>query len=184
MINSALKLLAALLSVLLLFIFPLSDSLKHQEDLTYLSVTRSVSVFADSVRDRGYVSPTMYNEFVNQLAMTGNEYEVRMEHYEKRYEPIYKDPVKHDSFQNDFLLRYQVTVHEDMMITLFPKDYSVQSDDARRRYQMQAGDYFSVDIRRMDQSIAVLMQHWLLGISAGRQEEVITAGGMVRNEAN
>ena len=49
---------------------------------------------------------------------------------------------------------------------------------------MQAGDYFSVDIRRMDQSIAVLMQHWLLGISAGRQEEVITAGGMVRNEAN
>lgn len=183
MINSALKILAALLSVLLLFIFPLFDSLQHQEDITYLSVSRSASVFADSVRDRGYVSPTMYNEFVNQLAITGKVYEVRMEHFEKRYEPIYKDPVQHASFQNDFLLRYQVTVHEDMMNTLFPKNYSVQSDDARRRYQLQAGDYFSVDIRRMDQSRAVLMQNWLLGTSAGRQEEVITAGGMVRNEA-
>lgn len=184
MINSALKLLAALLSVLLLFIFPLSDFLQRQEDMNYLSVTRSASVFTDSIRDRGYVTPTMYNEFLAQLAKTGEAYEVRMEHYEKRYEPIYLDPLLHQTFQEDFMIRYLATAHEDIMKVMFPSNLIAAPDDQQRRYNMQSGDFFSVDIQRISASKASILQQWLLGTAPGRSNEVITAGGMVRNEAH
>lgn len=184
MINAALKLLAALLSVLLLFIFPLSNSLQHQEDLNYLSVYRSASIFADSIRDRGYITPVMYNEFIEQLAITGASYEVRLEHHEKRYEPIYEDPLVHQSFQNDFMIRYQATAHEDILGVLFPNGINVSSDESQRRFNMSTGDFFSVDIHRVSSSKSSILQQWLLGSASGVNNEVITTGGMVRNEAH
>lgn len=184
MLNSVLKLLAALLGVLLLFIYPLSDFLQRQEDMNYLSVTRSASAFTDSIRDRGYVTPNMYNEFLEQLAKTGESYEVRMEHYEKRYEPIYLDPLLHQTFQEDFMIRYLATAHEDIMNVLFPSNLIAAPDDSQRRYLMRSGDYFSIDIHRVSQAKASILQQWLSGTAAGTSNEVITSGGMVRNEAH
>jgi len=61
------------------------------DDVYEIVVLNAVTQFVDSVSDKGYITPTMYNQFTSQLALTGNTYDIQMEHLHKRYDPIYND---------------------------------------------------------------------------------------------
>ena len=64
---------------------PAGEMARRQDDLSRLVVYQSVTKFVDSVRTKGYITPIMYNDFLQELATTGNIYNVEMEHHHKKY---------------------------------------------------------------------------------------------------
>jgi len=181
MINAVLKWLSALLCVLLLYMYPLTDSLQRQADIEIWTVTRSVHTFADAVRHKGYVSPQMVEDFQMELAATRTMYSFEMEHYQQRYEPIYEDPVRHETFANEYMIRHMVTSHEDIIEDLFPTNLSASDNLTERRYSMKPGDYFYVQVQRLQTSGHSILMSWMTG-AEHVQQLPIAGGGMVRNE--
>ena len=82
------RVVAFLLSVLLFFIFPIYVTYEKKDDLSHAMASKITHLFVDNVRNKGYVSPKMFDEFNKLLTMTGNQYDIEMEHYKKRYDPV------------------------------------------------------------------------------------------------
>jgi len=144
-------------------------------------VYKSVTNFVDTARDIGYVTPQMYNDLSNELAMTGNSYDIEMEHRQKRYDPVYLDPMDPNTFQDDVLLNYEYHGRGDMLAILFPEN-TKSVDDKSRRYNMNMGDYFGVTVMNINRTAATVMMDALTGGMTADHNIVVPYGGLVRNE--
>lgn len=82
------RVFSILISVLILFILPLYITFEKIDDISYSLALKITSNFVDNVTAKGYVSKEMYNDFVTKLSVTGNVYDVKMEHLSRKYEPI------------------------------------------------------------------------------------------------
>lgn len=82
------KIFIVMLSVLLLFMFPIITSYERQDDISYAYASKAVHMFTDNVRNKGYISPKMYTDFLNILSATGNSYDIKMTRERKTYYPI------------------------------------------------------------------------------------------------
>lgn len=71
MVNALSKITAALLAVLLLFLFPALQAAQRQEDIRYLAAYRTLVQFTDAVRNKGIVTPKMYEDFIREIEITG-----------------------------------------------------------------------------------------------------------------
>ena len=169
-----------ILAVVLLYLYPASEALERQDDLAYLMVYKSVTSFVDAVRDKGYVSPVMYNDFFNQLAATGNTFDIQLEHDQKRYTPVYTDPADASTFQNRITTDYDGYYTPQIMGVLFP-DKTDPIDSPSRVYKMEVGDFFNVTVKNTNTTGATVLRNFLTN---GDQETkiAVTYGGMIRNE--
>ena len=64
------KIIALVIAVLLLYIFPVENMLTRQDDVTRVFVLNETTRFVDSVRNLGYITPVMYMQFTNALSAT------------------------------------------------------------------------------------------------------------------
>lgn len=180
--NAISKVAAALLAVLLLYIYPAVDSFERQDDIAYLLANQSVVNFVDSVRNKGYMTPMMYNEFVQSLEQTGNLFEIRMEHGHKLYHPVYADAANPSTFQSSYKVSYDGYYQEHILSVLFPQN-ELPPDDPERRYRLAAGDYFSVTVSNTNRTSAAMMRDALNLSNTGEHTSMyIPYGGMVLNE--
>nr|WP_246772924.1 hypothetical protein [Paenibacillus polymyxa] len=69
MVQTISKLLGALLAVLLLYIVPAAQGAERQDDISGLNTYHSTVRFVDMVRTKGYITPTMYNDFMRDLEL-------------------------------------------------------------------------------------------------------------------
>jgi len=179
MANSVSKWFAAFLALLLLYLVPAGEMARRQDDLSRLVVYQSVTKFVDSVRTKGYVTPTMYNDFQQELAATGNIYNVEMEHQHKKYHPEYNDS---GIFLNRYSIVYDAYYQEDIMNYLFPYS-TVGKEDDSRRYRLTTGDLFQVSVRSLNRTPGMLIFDALTGSdSVGKAAIAFPYGGLVLNE--
>ncbi len=92
--NSFSKVFAVLIAVLLLYLYPISAAFDQQDDISELVVLKATTTFVDAVRDKGFVSPTMYTDFMETIAATGNTFDVQMEHGSKKVRAGLRRPDK------------------------------------------------------------------------------------------
>lgn len=83
------RVFSILISVLILFILPLYITFEKIDDISYSLALKITSNFVDNVTAKGYLTEEMYNDFVTELSVTGNVYDVKMEHVAKKYNPVY-----------------------------------------------------------------------------------------------
>ena len=69
--------------VLLMVFFPLYNFFERQDDMSYNLVLKATSNFADEVMNNGYIDQRGYNNFVTNLANTGNVYDIEVEAHRK-----------------------------------------------------------------------------------------------------
>lgn len=81
------KIIAAIVGVMILFIIPVYIAYEKVDDVSYSLALKLTQNFVDNVRDKGYISPEMYSDFVSGLYATNNTYDVNIEHIKKRYDP-------------------------------------------------------------------------------------------------
>ena len=77
--DSAMTVVAILLAAILMFVFPLMMTADNNEDVTNLKVEQLTTDFTDTMRVTGKLTQEDYDNFVVNLAATGNAYDVQIE---------------------------------------------------------------------------------------------------------
>ncbi|MGG1639070.1 hypothetical protein [Paenibacillus sp. NRS-1760] len=178
--NTLIKLFAVLISLLLLYLYPLSAAFNQQDDISELVALRATTSFVDAVRDKGGITPVMYNDFMTALAATGNSFVVEMEHGSKTYVPVYDDPTRPESFRGTYEIHYDAYYNAQILPVLFP-DNTQAKDTPDRRYRMREGDSFSVTVRNTNRTAGTLIFDMLNNTISPNEKIVIPYGGMVRH---
>ncbi|WP_178019376.1 hypothetical protein [uncultured Paenibacillus sp.] len=178
MVNALSKITAALLAVLLLFLFPALQAAQRQEDIRYLAAYRALVQFADAVRNKGVVTPTMYEDFIRELETTGGGYEVELEHRHKVYHPEYGDPADPATFLNGFSVVYDAFYTSDILQAMFPTGPGQEGES----YKLQEGDFFAVSVLDRSRSPYDILSEFLYHGAGKANPSQLTYGGMVLNE--
>ena len=100
--------ITALILVILIIIFPLYNVFERQDDMSYNIVLKATSEFADEVLQNGYLTEEMYSNFVSELAMTGNLYDIQLEAHRK---VITKDP---DGNNDEYIEQSFIDYNDDI----------------------------------------------------------------------
>lgn len=179
--NSLLKIFAVLLAILLLNLYPIAAAFEQQDDVSELIVLRATAAFVDAVRDKGGITPAMYNDFTASLAATGNTFDIQMEHESKKYVPVYEDPARPETFQGAYELQMDAFYNAQILPVLFP-EHEARLDASSRRYRMHVGDRFTVTVRNTNRTAGTLFFDFLNHTSSPVEKMMIPYGGMVRNE--
>lgn len=175
--DSLSKIVAIIIAVFLLFIYPISNMFERQDDITRIFVLAETSKLVDSVRNLGYITPNMYMEFRNNLAATNNIYDIQMEHRSKRYDPVYDDPTIPSTFKDTFNINYVTYFTDDIMLGLFPDPPNIAG-----LYTFSKGDYFMVKVRNKNKTIATRIHEMLYATFLSTEKIVIKYGGMIKDE--
>ena len=77
--DSTTTIIAIFLAAVLMFVFPLMAMSDRSDDVSQLSVQTLTTEFVDNVRTTGKLTEANYSKFVEQLAATGNSYDVELE---------------------------------------------------------------------------------------------------------
>ncbi|MFC0213875.1 hypothetical protein ACFFK0_15700 [Paenibacillus chartarius] len=179
--DSISKVFAILIAILLLYVFPISSAFDQQDDVSELVALRATTTFVDAVRDKGYISPTMYNDFLQAIHATGNTFDVRMEHGQKRYVPVYADPTRPETFQGKYAVHYDMFYNAQILPVLFPNS-AAGKDDPARRYKLHVGDTFYVVVKNTNRTNGTILHDFLNNASSPNEKIFIPYGGVVRNE--
>lgn len=127
--SSLQKIIAAIVGVLILFIIPVYIAFEKVDDISYSLAVKLTQNFVDNVRNKGYISPEMYSDFVAGLFSTNNVYDVTIEHVKKRQDPaiyIYSPLV--DETTGDYERDLEGKLIKDEVLHVLDYDKYIQSD--------------------------------------------------------
>ncbi|WP_334071245.1 hypothetical protein [Paenibacillus sp. A14] len=182
MSNPLSKIAAALLALILLFLYPAVEFAQREADFEMLSAYNSLVQFTDAVRNKGYFSPEMYRGFSRDLEMGGNVYDIEIEHRRKKYHPEYGDPADPATFQGRYSVVYDSYYTDRILEVLFPANAS-GTEAEERLYKLAAGDFVQVTLKPKTRPTSHALADLVYG--PGNRSEAgkrITYGGMVLNE--
>lgn len=176
--NPISKVVVIFLACLLLFIYPTLNMFQSQDNTTKMVVLVETETFVDSIRNIGYISPEMYKAYMHELSLTGNIYDVKIEHKHRNYDPVYDDPTNAATFKNDFNVNYVSYFNDEILGTLFP------SSGTGTKYFMSKGDYIVLKVTNRNDTIATKIQSMLVGRSIKANTIFVLYGGMIKSEVN
>lgn len=171
-----------IVGALLLFIDPTLKSFETEDQITYNLAYKSVTNFVNSARNKGYITPTMYDEFQRELTATGNMFDIELLHQSKKVIPVYDDPTDPDTFNGDFDVHYDNFYTQQIMAVLFPET-PMDPTDPNRFYYLTVGDYFQVVVKNINYTKATVLKGILNNVALDNPTRIyIPVGGMVHNE--
>lgn len=184
MVNALSKLTAALLAMVLVYLYPMLQSAERQEDIQYLRAYNELVQFTDGLRNKGYITPTMYEEFARIIEGTGEMYDIEFEHRHKKYHPEYDDPANASTFRQDFIVVYDSFYTSDILKILYPSSKGLPIvETSTRKYTFEIGDFISITLIKKTRTPYQMISEWIYGAgSQNRGTTAITYGGMVLNE--
>ena len=182
MINGISNLIAAVLTVLMLYVYPAMEAATKHDDFSRLLVHNTVMRFVDAVRTKGYICPQMYTQFEEELCRTGNHYDVHMEHLHQKYVPDYTDPIDPTTFSGKYETAMDAYYQAQILPVLFPKNSHAVTNPSRR-YILTTGDYFTVHVINTNYTTAAVFRE-SLNFHLGKGSPTVYAiyGGMIINE--
>ncbi|MEG1009003.1 MAG: hypothetical protein RSF67_04170, partial [Clostridia bacterium] len=82
------RVFAVLISVIIFFLLPMYITFEKKDDISYALALKITTEFVENVRNNGFISRKMYDDFVYNLSMTANTYDIYLEHKTKKYNPV------------------------------------------------------------------------------------------------
>ncbi|MDO5556800.1 MAG: hypothetical protein Q4G05_00945 [Clostridia bacterium] len=77
--ESFITVMAIALAAVLMFVFPMMTIADRNDDISQLSIQTATTEFVNDIRTTGTLSEDKYDQFIQNIASTGNTYEVEME---------------------------------------------------------------------------------------------------------
>ncbi|WP_105617911.1 hypothetical protein [Vallitalea okinawensis] len=169
------KIIAWIIACFLMFIFPLMNMFESQDEIARIYILSKTTEFADSTRNLGYITRTMYENYVNAISATNNLYTVELQHYHKKINPVYEEPSIKSSFKNTFQVNYDAYFTKEILDELY--DHS-----SGYKYTFREGDYFVIKVKNINKTTGTRIQELMIGAELPTEKVVITYGGMIKNE--
>ena len=91
------RVVSIIIAVAIFFILPVYIAYEKRDDISYALALKITTDFVENVNSRGYISADMYNDFISELSVTQNTYDIYLEHTAKKYNPViysYTDDLK------------------------------------------------------------------------------------------
>ncbi len=82
------RVFSIMIAVIVFFLLPVYVAFEKKDDTAYAFALRITSELVENVRNNGYISKKMYDDYVTKLAVTGNVYEIKLEHKAYKYNPV------------------------------------------------------------------------------------------------
>jgi hypothetical protein len=82
------RVFSIMIAVIVFFLLPMYVAFEKKDDIAYALAVRITSELTENVKNNGYLSKKMYDDYVAKLAVTGNTYEIKMEHKAYKYNPV------------------------------------------------------------------------------------------------
>lgn len=76
-------LIATIVFVIIIVIFPIYNVATRQDSMANNVVVKATTSFVDEVRNKGYIKTDDYQDYINQINLTGNFYDVEIEVHRK-----------------------------------------------------------------------------------------------------
>lgn len=86
--ENLIRVFSVLISVIIFFLLPIYITFEKKDDISYALALKITTEFVENVRNNGYVSKEMYENYVSRLSVTDNVYDIFLEHKEKKYIPV------------------------------------------------------------------------------------------------
>lgn len=178
------KIVAILIAVVLLFLCPIQYVAQKQDILMQQYVTTETSYFIDSVRNLGYITKQMYEEYMQRIELGNNLYEVELTHYHALYYKEGGEEVGNDyeaisgyiREEEDTYRRYMCYYTPDILEELY-------NEEKGYIYKMNQDDYLTIRVKLKNKTLGKQMQELLLGVDYTDGNYVTVYGGLIRDEA-
>lgn len=171
-----------LVFVILIVIFPLYNYFERQDDMSYNIVLKSTTNFVDSVINYGYIDQEMYDKFIQEIAVTGNLYDIQVEAHKKVYT---KDP--HNPASDTFIEQYLVDYNSDIFDenTGVTRSSNIRIDNKvlkNKAYYLNVGDQIYVKVKNSSTTMAGAIFNVIVPTSDSKRISV-NYGGIIKNNA-
>ncbi len=157
------KVVAVVLLVVALYIFPTMLSFETQDELTRTVVYSETVKFIETVKNKGYISESNFTTFQNALNSTGNNYDINFAHHKRLLDSEIEGNVYYQNYANS-----------DVMNEL--NDEGI--------YKMNRGDYIEIELVNTNKTMATKMQEYVYNTALRKEKIYVKYGGAITNEIN
>lgn len=169
-------LLASILTVIIIVLFPIYNVATRQDSIAKNMVVKATTNFVDEARNKGYIEANDYQNYLTEISKTGNSYEVELE----VYKPILVEVGETDTYEEKYTIDYTTDIISKMgtvELDTASVDESVVRSDV---YYLNDGYKFYVRVKNTNITQAQLLLDRLL---RGKVSEriVVNYGGVVYN---
>ena len=168
MSDAAITVVAILLAVILMFVFPLMTMADKKDDITTMTVQKMTTEFTNKIRNTGVITRDNYDNFKYSLGSTGEAYEVNIT-VQKIDENYAKKASKNNGTiigDNVYLTEYNTQV--------------MQSLDNALNYTLNEGDIVTVEVKNSSKTIAVQLKNIWYRVTGNETGNIAaTSSGMV-----
>jgi hypothetical protein len=171
-LNSFSKIIAFLLAAIIMFIGPLLYMAQKQDAITLAYVSNETGKFVDSIKNTGFLSRSVYMDYIRKIDITNHLYDIEITHSHKIVEPVYDEAT--GMFLNDFDT-YYINTYEDEIFEAF---------DRAEDYYFSHGDFVSVTVVNRTKTMATKLMELIYRYDVPDEQILVTYGGMIRDEVN
>lgn len=163
--------------VILIVIFPLYNYFERQDDMSYNLALKATTNFVDEITESGYLDQDMYDRFVDELANTGNVYDIQLEAHKRI---LTQDDTESDIYNEQYLIDYNNQIFS-------PDTGDIKSDLNERTikdeaYYLNEGDQFYVKLKNSNTTMAGAIFNTIVPASS-KDRIVVNYGGIIKNQA-
>lgn len=153
---------AIVLSVILMFIFPLMTMSDRADDISQLTVDIATIEFVDEVRTTGIITQSEYEKFTSNIGSTGNTYNIELE-----------VRIKDENPGRIMTAESNGDVGENVYYSI----YTSQIENIIRtngEYKLKEGDVFSASVKNTNQTISQQLKNFFYTV-VGKDTYIIAA---------
>ena len=159
-------------AAVLLFVFPLMTMADRTDDVSQLVAQSALTSFVDKVASTGKISQEDIDELDQQLASTGNLYEVEME-----------TQIKDSNLGKKVQQAQADKIGENVYYTVYTAEIEGEIEE-NRIYYLKEGDIFTASYKNTNQTIVDVLNNFFYLVSgnenysnAGEKTAMVTADG-------
>ena len=170
--DSLMTIIAIVLAAVLMFVFPLMSMSDRSDDISQLTVKTATTEFVDNVRTTGRLSMDDYAAFEQEIAATGNTYDIEME-----VKVLDENPGKKTTQASS------TKIGENVYYSMYTSQIldTLSSDDGTTKVlALKEGDMFSTSVKNTNTTLSQQLKNFFYKV-AGNDTYTIAAehGGYV-----
>ena len=154
---------AMIMSILMLFFFPMLDSWERQDDLSYMVVYSATVDLVDAVRNTGLLTNDMLEDYEYLLSSTGNSFDIVLEHREYKVVP-----------------GATAGTSEVVYLNHYTNEIKNKFEVSDGKYTFNKGDYFYISIKNTNLTQATVLKQSLYLTSIESFKIGVPYGGQIK----
>lgn len=143
------NILDLLVSILIIFLFPMIFINQHKDILVQTQVNDNINSFVENVAANGYLSKNMYEDFNKKIKIFLPDSEIVLEHEKRVFYPDKKKLAQASTYNYDLAVGDADTgISYEIFINTNTNEILKKIYTNEEAYYMKQGDYFKVKVSK------------------------------------